>query len=303
MIAAALLCAAAACNDAENCIGPSGETVTVVLTFDDGPLAADVAHPELLAHPEESLLPLQEILDKLAQRNARAVFFVEGPRNDEADTLLADDFADALLRIHDAGHDLGYHCMRHESAIWANPLALPDDYFRKDADLSALQNYIDTVLAPTGVAQMDIFSPIFRPPFGGTGIGRFQGWLAATMRGWSYHGFRIDSIDWTRNINADEDILDNLPTTTEAEEVAFTLQHLHTGVWEHRNQRVIDVLLHVNHFTAAHLDEWMDQLKESFESANGRTVLFDVPPCYLDHNDFETDRTLYSDLFTSLIFE
>ena len=46
-------------------------------------------------------------------------------------------------------------------------------------------------------------------------------------------------------------------------------------------ESIVDVLMHVNHQTADHLDEWIDTLTSAF-AEQGRTAIFEVPATYLD---------------------
>ena len=96
---------------------------TVVVTFDDGPLSADIANPESVADPETLLDPLGRILDTLKRRSVRGVFFVESPDHSQAPDRLRDTYVQGMLAIRQDGHVIGYHCYHHSWNIWVEPMA------------------------------------------------------------------------------------------------------------------------------------------------------------------------------------
>ncbi len=90
------------------CDEADGEMTTVVVTFDDGPLRADVNDPADTPTKAELLTPLRSILATLEEREMQAVFYVAGPGDSrDSDTLQA-IFGQGLIEMHEAGHVLGY---------------------------------------------------------------------------------------------------------------------------------------------------------------------------------------------------
>jgi peptidoglycan/xylan/chitin deacetylase (PgdA/CDA1 family) len=276
-----LLLCAGGCPLADPCGERCGEGITVVLTFDDGPLRADVSQPEHVSDTRTLLEPLHRFLALLERRGSRAVFFVKGPGRQGAADVLKDVYAEGLLAIHRSGHVLGYHAFRHDPAIWVEPLAPPcmaRAAMREDLD--RLQSLLDEALATAGSTQQDLFSPIFRQPFGGAGVDQQDALRVAAQRGWTYHGFDIDSSDWIANADTDPRVLERLGDG-ETGQVSFVLDRLGERARRTRERAVVDVLFHVNDLTAAHLDDWMDELNKAFGSAGRGPVRFVVPDCYL----------------------
>lgn len=100
----------------------------IALTFDDGPARSDITH---------------KILDKLAQRRAKATFFVLGWE--------CPDDGDVLKRITEIGCEIGNHSWKHEKL---NKLT------RAEA-LDSINKTQDIVYQKTGV-----YPKIMRPPYG-----------------------------------------------------------------------------------------------------------------------------------------
>jgi peptidoglycan/xylan/chitin deacetylase (PgdA/CDA1 family) len=279
-----------------------GEGPVVVLTFDDGPLPADVADlAENAGDPKALLDPLRQILAVLEQEGARAVFFVAGPGSQEAADPLAPVYAEALTAIHDSGHILGYHAFSHDPNTWLEPLNFPGIVEAKMAvDLDRLQAFIDKALALTGYTQDEIFSPLFRQPYLGGGVLWRLGRYVANERGWVYRGVDIDSVDWTANADVPSFVESALPVATEEEHVDYVLSRLRDGVSRRGHREPTDVLFHLNHFTAAHLVEWIDALRAAFADAGYDKVIFDVPPCYTQHDDLFLDLSVAADVLWGL---
>ncbi len=285
-----------------DCARPDPNQINLVLTFDDGPLPADqrfVADDT----PETVLASLNNILAALDRHHAQAVFFIAAhvaePVNNSVVEQRADIFAAGLQSVHDAGHILGYHAFNHAGSIWANPIPIPPlAQARMEADLNQLQDFIDTALAPTGRTQNELFTPVFRQPFGGDGICAHEGFEAAGHMGWSYHGYHIDSGDWTVNLNSDPGVTGRLPVRTLDDLHNFVRQRLKDGAAANNNHDVIDVLMHVNSFTAAHLDEWIDILQEELKNQNRGDVILTVPDCYLNQTDPYIDPAIFRHIIT-----
>ena len=288
---ACLIAVAPGCGVRATCPGETAEQVTVVLTFDDGPLAAD-----LLIDGADStalLRPLASILETLERRGARGVFFIEGPGGDVDGVRVVDDFAEGLRVIHDGGHVLGYHAFRHDPALWSQTLGFPLlGRAQMQSDLDRLVAYLDTALGMIGTNRDDWFTPIFRQPFGGSGLSRTEAQIAAQQRGWIYRGFVIDSVDWTDNIEADPGLAMGLPFETETERIDFVRERIRSGIYRNWDRDVIDILLHVNTFTSDHLDIWIDEIETAYAQRVGATIVFDVPDCYVTTPDATVDRSI-----------
>jgi peptidoglycan/xylan/chitin deacetylase (PgdA/CDA1 family) len=272
------------------------DVTRIVLTFDDGPIPPDVA---LSASDDETTLlaPLRDILATLQQRGIRGVFFVAGPGDASLADAFAPAFATGLREIHEAGHVLGYHCFDHSAAIWANAAAPPWlAAALMNADLNRLEAYLDATLPPAGFDRARLFQPIFRQPFGGLGVRIPEGLHVAAARGWVYRGYRVDSADWTAHRILDPALLAGLPVQEDAEHVAYTRSKFARGASDSAGVPIADVLMHVNHFTAAHLDEWIDALAADFEREAMRPVTFDVPESYLSESSVYADFSIFADL-------
>jgi len=268
------------------CDNPSTDGVTVVLSFDDGPLPADLNEAEKLTGKESLLDPLGEILEVLQRRGIQAVFYVEGPGSDQAAKVLADAFAHGVYQIYQSGHVLAYHCFSHDVDIWADP-ELPQDLAEKrmNEDLDRLDAFLDDVLARLDLLRTDVFADLFRQPYIGAGLRCPAGWEVAAERGLTYRAARIDSLDWVVNSDATAVISFDLSGATEQDLTHLVLNRLRAGVAINADRTLVDVMLHVNNFTAAHLDEWIDQLTADYERFTDGPVRFAVPQCYIDTDD------------------
>jgi hypothetical protein len=60
----------------------------------------------------------------------------------------------------------------------------------------------------------------------------------------------------------------------------------------------VDVLFHVNHLTAARLDEWMDALIEGAVAGTGQVPAFLVPAGYLTTPDNAVDLSFLADVLS-----
>lgn len=264
----------------------------IVLTFDDGPFPPDVSDPVVTAADENLLNPLRDILATLRTNHAQAVFYLVGP-DDTADTPeFRALYSQALQEMHTEGQILGYHAYHHTRSIWARvfePFMLAERDMSRDMD--QLAQFLDETLLTIQLTRTEVMSPIFRQPYGGGGFSQGPAYAAARDHGWFYHGLRIDSADWTVNLDAGQGLVHRLPVATEEQHVAFVLRQLHQGRSQNARRRVVDVLFHVNHFTAAHLQEWIDALRADFTTAAGEP-LFVVPQAYLDHSDSYADPSV-----------
>ncbi len=289
------------CGVGAACPSGSADQVTVVFTFDDGPLAADQTLANATNDSVELLQPLNSILETLDRRSVRAVFFIEGPGDEDTGEALQGLFANGLEAIHDRGHVLGYHAFNHDPAIWSQTLGPP--FFGRIAmqsDLDQLIAYIDAALAMIDADRQDWFADLYRQPFGGSGVSRSEAQAVAQDLGWVYRGFVIDSVDWTDNLESDPALTDGLPFETEAERIEFVRRRIRSGIYRHWDCEVIDILLHVNAFTAANLDTFIDEVEAAYDQKTGATIVFDVPDCYINTPDAQVDRTLVEDLIRGL---
>ena len=275
------------------------EPQSIVLTFDDGPLPADVADPAAL-NSEELLAPLHAILAVLERRGLRAVFYVKGPGTDAAAAALSDVYAQALATLHGAGHVLGYHAFDHDPRIWIDPCNPPWRALTlMDRDLDRLTAFLDGVLPRAGLSRATTFTPLFRQPYGGAGLFEPEGEAVAAARGWVYHGFRLDSFDWIVNADADPRVVARLPVETEEQRVALVLRQLRAGVARTAREQFVDVLFHVNGLTARHLDEWIDALSEASARDPRGPARIEVPDRYLTDSDPIVDLSLIADLLSA----
>src|SRR5262245_1623075 len=154
----------AGCVDTLATVSPAANDAgaPIVLTFDDGPIRADVANPGDDPNAERLLDPLRQILAQLQSANIQAVFYVRGPGNDAAAKKLLDIYSEGFREIHDAGHVLGYHAYNHDPSIWSPPFEAPEVAEAKmAADLDALETFVAQALASLGLTKNDVFSPIF----------------------------------------------------------------------------------------------------------------------------------------------
>jgi len=284
------------------CGDQPGDAITVVLTFDDGPLPGDVAAPGDVADRETLLDPLRAILDVLERRGLRAVFFVAGPGFWQTGQELIDTYAQGIEAIHAAGHVLGYHAFDHDPYIWAPPFKSTElAEFDMSTDLYTLKAFLNDVMATLGLRRVEVFEPVFRQPYGGGGTSWLEGWTVASRLGWTYHGYLIDSADWLGHEDAASFITSQLPPPNGPEHVEYVLDRLRNGAARNAGRSVVDVLFHVNHFTAEHLDQWIDELTTAFQQHSGREVIFDVPECYLRWADPTVDNALIGDVLSAIL--
>jgi peptidoglycan/xylan/chitin deacetylase (PgdA/CDA1 family) len=271
---------------------PAGQTA-VTLTFDDGPLAADVLPADRSAAAEELLDPLFQILDVLERRGLEAVFYVVAPGDDR----LTASWTEGLLAIHSAGGTLGYHAFDHDALFWFDPLlSRPAARARVLADYRQLRAFVDQALAPAGITQQELFSPVFRMPYGDGLNSWLDGPIIARQLGWTCHGYAIDSMDWTLNADVPAAIANRLLAAAGGDPVALVNERLGRGARAFASYEAVDVLMHVNSLTAAHLDEWIDTLTAALQSEGVESVDFSVSPEYL------ADSQPAADLSALLIF-
>jgi peptidoglycan/xylan/chitin deacetylase (PgdA/CDA1 family) len=267
---------------------------TIVLTFDDAPLRADVADP-VVADRAVLLESLDAILATLAAHQIQAVFYIKGPGNAAAGEALRDVYMTGVAAMAAGGQILGYHAYNHAAAYWADALPDPAVPGEMQADLNELVSYLDALtpgvdallaVVPARAPGAALYTPVFRQPFGGLGAGRSAGMRVAAEHGWAYHGFAIDSFDWV--VNADvAPLLRDVPDHPFSESQLVQLVRGQLAEQARRQRAAagaadatFDVLLHVNGLTAAHLDDWIDEFQRTL-GADGDIVEFTTPAEYL----------------------
>lgn len=270
------------------CDEADGDTTTIVVTFDDGPLRADVSDPADTPTEAELLGPMESILATLSEREIQAVFYVAGPGDSRDPDALQTIFGQGLIELHEAGHVLGYHAWRHGADVWlpgsTDPAAAVDGM---SADLDTLQSYIDVALTGSPYPQDKVFSPLFRQPYGGAVLWIREGLVAADRRSWTYHGFDIDSYDW---ILHPDSLIPTAPSAADDLDIrTIVSEQLRASAERAGCPDVVDVLLHVNGTTAANLDFWLDELEMVLTESAGRAVQFGVPDSYLTEDTFGPD--------------
>lgn len=132
---------------------PAGCANCVAITYDDGPVA-----------------DTNRLLDTLAQKNARATFFVTGAN--------ARQNPQTLRRMRDAGHTIGNHTDTHPQLPLLNDAALA-----RELDTTSRSIHDATGQTPRWL----------RPPYGATNE-RVAG--AAKQRGLALALWDVDTLDW-----------------------------------------------------------------------------------------------------------
>lgn len=136
----------------------SGDEAVIYLTFDDGPHAPYT----------------QQILDLLAQYDAKATFFVLG--------RAAQASPETIKAIYDAGHGVGNHSWSHRKLV-----GLSEKVF--DDEIISTSNAIGSYSAAC-----------MRPPYGATDASTYR---YSTALGYPVVLWSIDPVDWKRpGVNA-----------------------------------------------------------------------------------------------------
>jgi len=270
------------------------EAVSVVLTFDDGPLSADASADHRGEAREALLDPLRQILNVLAMRNLQAVFYIAGPGPTSDAGALQPIWGEGVAAIHAAGHILGYHAFNHSAGIWVAPFEPPALTIEAmTIDLDRLEQYADQALWLFNLSRTEVFRPVFRQPYGGAIVSSREGCRVANERGWTCHGFLIDSLDWLVNADVAPDLRERVLSCAQADTVDVVLEQLRRGAAANGCEPVVDVLLHVNQQTADHLGEWIDTLTIAF-AEQGRDAVFEAPSVYLNTDMPWLDPSLLS---------
>jgi peptidoglycan/xylan/chitin deacetylase (PgdA/CDA1 family) len=264
--------------------------VSVVLTFDDGPVDAEVARDPAPTQPFAMLLaPLDQILAELADRQVEAVFYIEGPWTEDAARKLAPVHRMGLERIRAAGHRIGYHAFNHEPSMWQ----FSDDEAAIRTDLDRLQTFLGDTIG------LDSVTPVLRPPFGGPGKPGEHARAWAEEHGITYRAFTIDTVDWTSNATADPSLV--LPVQCESARLDYVYGRIESRIEDVMTASSgpqpegFDLLFHVNAFTGRNIEGLLDATENAFERL-GFVPVFDVTDTYLQSDDGTVDLTFLSDL-------
>ncbi len=240
-----------------------------ILTFDDGPLAADLVSWNFDAR--ELLGPLNSILATLRTYRAqplKAVFYLRGPgypwMKDGLPVPPDAVFAEGLRAIAADGHVLALHCYSHDPDIYRRLLPKKVDVYA-DAD-RAVQFFSQFGITIT---------KLFRPPYGGGGQ-EARAW--ARDRRYRYHHWVLDSVDWVHHPDAIPPLFVNDPAAHLFHAcLNLRIQGTRELLFGPRNK---DVLFHVSQRTALHLREYLDTLSETTQ-AFGSQPEFRVASDYL----------------------
>lgn len=156
---------------------PSVEQKVAMLTFDDGPSAYT-----------------PEVLERLAEADVKAVFFITG--------YGAERYPDLVKRIHEEGHVLGIHTMTH-----------PDmSTLSREEQVEEIQPLIDLITEVTGEAPK-----YFRPPFGS-----YNDELLATL-----DDLGLEAINWSNGSLDWDGVVDGYKDPNLV--VADVMEQLHPG--------------------------------------------------------------------------
>jgi hypothetical protein len=117
------------------------------------------------------------------------------------------------------------------------------------------------------------------------------GWRVETLekKGWK---LKSEGGPVRRVRDTDPHLASNLHITTEDDYVAFVRGQLRAALHDKRGSATLDVLLHVNSFTAAHLDEWIDELTADAPKNARDQLPFDIPAGYLEADDLFVDLSV-----------
>ncbi len=219
-----------------------------ILTFDDGPLAADMVDATGLSDAE-LLTPLDQILETLAthpEGPIKAVFFVRGPAYPWPTPPPDSAFQKGIDRILDEGHFIGLHAYRHDPELWWNWLTRAPEITE---DLDRCRAYFEPMVGA------DI--TVFRPPYGQGGIPAFD-W--AQENNVKYHLMDVDTEDWKHHPDGLNLLWENDPVG----HLDYMLHFLPSKMWFHTlSPGANDILFHVSERTAGFLDRLIERVSEA----------------------------------------
>jgi peptidoglycan/xylan/chitin deacetylase (PgdA/CDA1 family) len=237
-----------------------------ILTFDDGPLPADVVKAEGLTDGQ-LLDPLKRIIAALADHPEGpmpAVFFVRGPAYPWPSPPPKRIFRKGIQMILEAGHHVGIHCHRHDPDLWWGWLFRGPEIHD---DLDRCVAYFEPLVGRPMTT--------FRPPYGQGGFPAFQ-WAA--QQGIKYHLVDLDPEDWRHH--PDARLLRRFVNAPQRH-LRHMRAELDAKLWMHTlRPGARDVLFHVSIRTADFLPRLLDHIVELTRRL-GRTPRFVVPQDYL----------------------
>lgn len=235
-----------------------------ILTFDDGPLPADVSDVAGLTD-EQLLAPLVKILHHLRRygpQPLQAVFYLRGPGFPWNTPPRRCVYARGVERILAERHHVGIHCYNHDPHIWWNSAARRDGVIR---DLDRWVEYFQPMLTEP--------VRVLRPAYGACEQ-VIQDW--AEQNGVRVHMWDMDTQDWVHH--------DDATVQSFVDEPEDHLRHIRETIGEFirptENCRGGDILMHVSKRTADHLPEILDCIAGATRSC-GQEPRFHVPSAYL----------------------
>ena len=235
-----------------------------ILTFDDGPLPADVVRAEGLSE-DELLGPLRAILKALKEHPdgpMPAVFYLRGPAYPWNTPPPKSLFERGIAEILGAGHRLGIHCFKHDPTLWWG-WAFRGAEIKED--LRLCREYFEPMSGPLTV---------FRPPYGQGGIPAFD-W--AREHRIQYHRWDVDTKDWRHHPDALFGRWENDPGA----HLIHILNSLPSEMWFHTMfSGANDILLHVSIRTARFLPQIIDGISKATRNL-GRQPKYVVPDEYM----------------------
>ncbi len=241
-------------------------TAEWILTFDDGPLAADVVDVSGMS-PEQMLAPLRRMLDTLRDHPdgpIEAVFYLRGPDYPWPRHPPRAVFEQGVQWMLAEGHHVGLHAYRHDPDLWWNWISRADEIKQ---DLDQCNEYFKPMLSGGDLT-------VFRPPYLQGGI---PAWAWAQENGVKYQLVDIDTKDWKHHQDATFPRWENDPVG-HRDHMLGTLPY---RMWFHTLfPGANDFLFHVSERTADFLRELIDKISQSTRDL-GHDPSYVVPPEYV----------------------
>ena len=249
---------------------PTAQSAEWILTFDDGPLPADIT-TWTPGQEDDLLQPLRQMLTTLQthpEGPIPAVFYLRGKVYPWGADAPLDDVIHRgldLIGAADERHRAELHCNSHEPDLWWDWLFRADDIHR---DLDDAVAYFTPMLPRPMTA--------FRPPYGQGGI---PGRSWAADRHFRWHDWDLDSEDWLHHPDASPLIRQYVG------DPAGHLKHILSILpfrifWNLFAPDARDILMHVNTHTASYLDQIIDCICDTTRDL-GHEPIFTVPDSYL----------------------